>query len=66
MVSTSQFQVHTPLVAMKSNGKNEKYITLRVGTVGEIIELNHPSYVIIRVHGEMRWTPLFGQNSGRP
>jgi hypothetical protein len=56
MSSTSRFQVHTPLLVMMSTGPKETYVTLSVGTVGEILEipdkLSRPGLVTIRVNGE--------------
>ena len=54
------FQVHTPLLAMKSTGTMEAYVMVSVGTVGEILDglekLNHPGFVKIRVKGEALYT----------
>jgi hypothetical protein len=60
MSSTSQFQVHSPLLVMMPSGPKETYVTLTVGTVGEIIDgpdtLDHPGFVTIRVNGETLYT----------
>ena len=58
--SKPHFQVHTTLLAMKSTGPKEAYITVSVGTVGEILDepekLNHPGFVKISVRGEELYT----------
>jgi len=60
MSSTSRFKVRAPLLAVKSVGRKETYVTLSVGTLGEILDigdnLNHPGFVTIRVDGEMFYT----------
>jgi hypothetical protein len=61
MSSTSRFQVHTPLLAMKSStDKKETYVTLLTGTLGEILDvpdkLHRPGFVSIRVQGEVLYT----------
>ena len=56
----SHFQVHTTLLAMKSTGPQETYITIPVGTLGEILDgndrLNRPGLVRIRVRNEILYT----------
>ena len=60
MSSTPHFQVHTALLAMKSTGPKEAYVTVSIGTVGEILDgpekLNHPGFVKISVRGEELYT----------
>jgi hypothetical protein len=60
MSSTPHFQVHTTLLVMKSSGSQEAYVTVSVGTVGEILDgtekLKDPGFVKIRVNGEMFYT----------
>jgi hypothetical protein len=60
MSSTSRFQVHTPLLVMMSTGPKETYVTLSVGTVGEILDvpdkLSRPGLVTIHVYGETLYT----------
>ena len=60
MSSTSRFQVHSPLLVMMPNGSKEKYVTLVVGTMGEIVDLpdklSQPGFVTIRVNGETLYT----------
>ena len=60
MSSTTRFQVHSPLLVMMSVGPKETYVTLAVGTVGEILDLpdklNDPGLVTIRVNGETLYT----------
>ena len=60
MSSTTHFQVHTSLLAMKSTGPKEAYVTVSVGTVGEILDgpekLNSPGLVKISVKGETLYT----------
>ena len=60
MSFTSRFKVHTPLLAVKSVGRKETYVTLSFGTLGEILDtggnVNDPGFVTIRVDGEMFYT----------
>jgi hypothetical protein len=60
MISTPHFEIHTPLLAMKSIGRHEEYITLSVGVVGEILDaidsLIEPGFVTIRVGEETLYT----------
>ena len=56
MSSTSRFQVHTPFLAMKSTRLKKHYVTLSIGTVGEILDVSQPGFVNIRVSGETLYT----------
>jgi hypothetical protein len=60
MFSTSRFQAHSPLLVMMPRGPKETYVTLAVGTVGEILDLpdklSQPGFVTIRVNGETLYT----------
>ena len=56
MWSGSGFRVSSPLLAMKSLAGPQVYVTLSVGTCGEILDLHdqlgRPGIVMIQVNGE--------------
>jgi|HubBroStandDraft_6_1064221.scaffolds.fasta_scaffold875480_2 hypothetical protein len=60
MSSASSFTVHSPFLAMKSLSRRNLFVTLPVGTVGEIVEayedLDRPGFVLIKVAGDTFFT----------
>ena len=56
MSSWSRFRVSSPLLAMKSQSGPQVYVTLSLGTCGEILDLHdqlgRPGIVMIQVNGE--------------
>ena len=55
MLSRPTFTVHSPFLAMKSLSRRSLFVTIPVGTDGEIVEeyddLDRPGFVLIRVGG---------------
>jgi|HubBroStandDraft_6_1064221.scaffolds.fasta_scaffold507473_2 hypothetical protein len=65
MVSGSRFRVHSPFLAMKALTGRRVYVTLPVGTGGEILELyethdevGRSRLALIQVNGETLFTFL--------
>jgi hypothetical protein len=56
----SHFQVHTTLLAIESIGTKERYVTVPVGTLGDIVDgsdtLDQPGFVEIRIQGKTFYT----------
>ena len=60
MLYATSFTVHSPFLAIKSLNGRSFFVTLPVGTVGEIIEayddLDRPGFVLIKVAGDTLFT----------